>query len=252
MDVLTIEEAELYHHGIKGMRWGIRRYQNPDGSLTPAGKKRYMQDAKFRYKWAKMKEKDAAKKKAADEAEAKKNETPEQRHARLLKSNNANELMKHINELSTDEIRERTNRIQAERTLAQYMTHEPTKMERAISKVEKAADMASRVAKTLDTPAGKMAMKFVKDKLGVQTKPKPNVNYKNFLDNISNMTNEEVKAMQQRIQNEENIRRAIERVNALEDARRHPNRNNNNQNNNQNQQRPAPRSRHRMRLRRNP
>lgn len=32
---------ELYHHGVKGMRWGIRRYQNKDGSLTPAGKKRY-------------------------------------------------------------------------------------------------------------------------------------------------------------------------------------------------------------------
>jgi hypothetical protein len=32
---------EMYHHGIKGQRWGIRRYQNKDGSLTPAGKKRY-------------------------------------------------------------------------------------------------------------------------------------------------------------------------------------------------------------------
>lgn len=32
---------ELYHHGIKGMRWGVRRYQNKDGSLTPAGKVRY-------------------------------------------------------------------------------------------------------------------------------------------------------------------------------------------------------------------
>lgn len=31
---------ELYHHGIKGMRWGIRRFQNPDGSLTDEGKKR--------------------------------------------------------------------------------------------------------------------------------------------------------------------------------------------------------------------
>ena len=32
---------ELYHSGIKGQRWGVRRYQNPDGSLTPEGRKRY-------------------------------------------------------------------------------------------------------------------------------------------------------------------------------------------------------------------
>ena len=31
---------QLYHHGILGMRWGIRRYQNKDGSLTPEGRKR--------------------------------------------------------------------------------------------------------------------------------------------------------------------------------------------------------------------
>lgn len=31
---------ELYHHGILGQRWGIRRFQNKDGSLTPAGRKR--------------------------------------------------------------------------------------------------------------------------------------------------------------------------------------------------------------------
>lgn len=31
----------LCHHGILGMKWGIRRYQNPDGSLTAAGKARY-------------------------------------------------------------------------------------------------------------------------------------------------------------------------------------------------------------------
>lgn len=32
---------ELYHWGIKGMKWGVRRFQNTDGSLTPAGRRRY-------------------------------------------------------------------------------------------------------------------------------------------------------------------------------------------------------------------
>lgn len=35
---------ELYHHGIKDQRWGRRRYQNEDGTLTTAGKKRYSTD----------------------------------------------------------------------------------------------------------------------------------------------------------------------------------------------------------------
>lgn len=38
--------GELYHWGIKGMKWGVRRYQNEDGTLTTAGQKRYARDAK--------------------------------------------------------------------------------------------------------------------------------------------------------------------------------------------------------------
>ena len=37
----VIYSDELCHYGIKGQKWGFRRYQNPDGSLTTAGKARY-------------------------------------------------------------------------------------------------------------------------------------------------------------------------------------------------------------------
>lgn len=35
-----MNDLELYHYGVKGMKWGVKKYRNKDGSLTPAGKKR--------------------------------------------------------------------------------------------------------------------------------------------------------------------------------------------------------------------
>lgn len=45
-----MQDSYLQHHGIKGMRWGVRRFQNEDGSLTPEGKKRYEDDGNGGYK----------------------------------------------------------------------------------------------------------------------------------------------------------------------------------------------------------
>ena len=43
MEYLVVN-GELYHHGIKGQKWGVRRFQNSDGTFNEAGKKRYFGD----------------------------------------------------------------------------------------------------------------------------------------------------------------------------------------------------------------
>ena len=80
----------LYHFGIKGMKWGIRRYQNKDGSLTTAGKKRY------------------------NEGE----QSPKEKSAPFSSSNRS----RSISELSDAELRTRINRLNLEKQYKQLIS----------------------------------------------------------------------------------------------------------------------------------
>ena len=66
-----MHQYELTHHGVKGMKWGVRRYQNKDGSLTAAGKNR---SAKIKEERAKAIERDAELQKKMKAAKDERNE----------------------------------------------------------------------------------------------------------------------------------------------------------------------------------
>ena len=63
--------GELYHYGIRGQKWGVRRFQNPDGTLTAAGKSRYRSGADVKAGSASLMTKMKASRDAKETARAK-------------------------------------------------------------------------------------------------------------------------------------------------------------------------------------
>ena len=91
----------IYHHGIKGQKWGIRRFQNKDGSLTPAGGKRQKQN---------------------DDGPI---------HEDYSKSHNT----KSVKSMSDKELRDRINRLNMERQYAQLTATEKSMGRKIVSEV---------------------------------------------------------------------------------------------------------------------
>ena len=133
----------LAHFGTKGMKWGVRHYQNPDGSLTPAGKERYGKGS------------------GSEKVKTVKNVLKRDSGARSTKAYREAR-RKNIDEMTTQELRETNNRLREEQSYIAL-----TRGQTAAGK-KFATDLGKNIATGIITgiaiEAGK---KFVKSKLKI-------------------------------------------------------------------------------------
>ena len=238
----------LYHWGIKGMKWGVRRYQNADGSLTGAGRRRYqIKDGVMSEKGKKRYDKDTAALKAEkkhlraqlrttkkmeklnklqNEAEDLKKktddvETPEAKRERLLKSVDPKELYENRALLTTAELNERINRIDIEARLSSKIVVEKqqTGMEKLNEKMQKTSDTIGNVTNAFrkvdeaySTVAKSAIGKTVAKKLGLSV-PKKEFNLDDVWKNRNKMSDEELKKASDRIKNMSNIKKNMDSLN---------------------------------------
>ena len=127
------EVNELYHHGIKGQKWGIRRFQNPDGTWKFAGLVRRK----------KMERSDDVKKQKQAETDERRAKKHEQKKQEALASGKASKIAKYRSELTDAEVEKAINRINMQ-----------TRMDQAIEAQKKVGtDRLNRITNTVKTTA---------------------------------------------------------------------------------------------------
>lgn len=99
-----MENNALQHHGIKDMRWGIRRFQRKDGSLTALGRRRRQS--------------------REDNDESKKSESLEQKKQRILNSHSAKKLYENKDLFDNDELQKAFIRLNTENNIKKLMASE--------------------------------------------------------------------------------------------------------------------------------
>jgi hypothetical protein len=122
-------ENKLYHHGIMGQRWGIRRYQNADGSLTAAGEKRQLKDQK----------REAKKQAKADL----KTRDAEARKQAVIRSGSMEAVMRYQSTLTNEELRKAVERIDMTARLSDI---EQRQKDNAMRSVKRVADTVNTAA----------------------------------------------------------------------------------------------------------
>ena len=145
-------ELYLAHHGILGQKWGIRRYQNPDGSLTAAGKLRYAPDGNGGYRKLSGSERRAAEKVAKKRTAA----LEKARKARIekaeyekgkqeaVKSGDASKINKYFDNLSPEERRQALERMRTKQEFQRMLNNETQLVSQGESKTDKLMNSVSK------------------------------------------------------------------------------------------------------------
>lgn len=210
------EPYELTHWGIKNMKWGIRRFQNKDGSLTPEGGKRYNgSDYKPRkslgqkisdYKKSSAKKKQLEKARAA-RAEKKRAEEEAKAKAEQRKRDVESGKIK-AKDMTSDELKDRINRMNDEKRYKQLM--EETGHTSVIETYGKqfAKKMWDQAIVPAATEAGKELVKKAILDASKKDAPVEEFNLDKFWKNRNKMTTKQIQDVQNRL----NAENAIERM----------------------------------------